>query len=81
MIDLILNDKVVNLRAWQLYLGNGIFTFAVGITLMLIASLFNMFGLNNGAINNILKAAGTISGARVPHQEQAVSGFRQRRMS
>ena len=67
MIDLILNDKVVNLRAWQLYLGNGIFTFAVGLILLIVAKLIGMTGIHSDTLNRILGAAGKISQARDPN--------------
>ena len=66
MIDLILNDKVVNLKAWQLYLGNGIFTFAVGLILLIIAKLFNMTGIQSDTINRLLSATGRVTNARDP---------------
>jgi hypothetical protein len=67
MLDLILNDKVVNLRAWQLYLGNGIFTFAVGLVLLIIAKLLGTTGIHSETLNKLLSATGRITHARDPH--------------
>ena len=68
MIDLILNDKVVNLKAWQLYLGNGIFTFAVGLVLLIIAKILGMTGIHSDTLNKVLSATGRVTQARDPHQ-------------
>ena len=58
---LIFTEKVVNLRAWQLYLGNGIWTLLVGLVLMILGKLFGMAGINSGDLHNILSKAGAVA--------------------
>lgn len=81
---LYLTDKVVNLRAWQLYLGNAIYTFLAGFVLLILARLLGFFGLDSSAVNNILGKVGQISGAKyhqgVQSQENAVQGQNQEHM-
>lgn len=62
MLDsLIFTEKVVNLRAWQLYLGNGIWTLFVGLVLLLLGKLFGVLGINNSQITGLLQKAGAVA--------------------
>ena len=65
-------EKVVNLEAWQLYLGNAFWTLFVGLVLLIIAKVLGMVGLESEAVDNLLSKAGQISGARNP---QIVTGW------
>jgi hypothetical protein len=58
---LIFTEKVVNLKAWQLYLGNGIWTLSVGIVLILISKILGLFGLNNETTNKLLSMTAKVS--------------------
>lgn len=62
MWTLFLTDKVVNLRAWQLYLGNSIYTFLVGFIIIIISSLFGAFGGHNRKIDQLLDKVGYLAG-------------------
>jgi len=43
---LFLTDKVVNLKAWQFYLGNSIFTFLVGLILVVLSKILGIFNVS-----------------------------------
>ena len=60
------NDKVVNLKAWQLYLGNAFWTLFIGLLLLVIAKVLGMVGLESEAVDNLLSKAGQITQARNP---------------
>ena len=60
---LYLNDKVVNLRAWQLYLGNAVYTFLAGLVLLILARILGFFGLDTSEMNNLIGKVGQLSGA------------------
>ena len=62
MLSLFLTDKVVNLRAWELYLGNSIYTFLVGIIIIILSKLFGLFGGHNKKIDKILDTVGSVAG-------------------
>ena len=64
---LFFTEKVVNLKAWQLYLGNAFWTLFVGLILLILAKVLGIFGLDSNAITNILHRAGQISHARSPN--------------
>ena len=59
-------ERVVELKAWQLYLGNAFWTLFVGIVLMVVAKILGVIGLESEAVASILHRVGVISGARSP---------------
>lgn len=59
-------ERVVELKAWQLYLGNAFWTLFVGIVLMVIAKVLGVIGLESEAVATILQRVGVVSGARSP---------------
>lgn len=59
---LFLTDKVVNLRAWELYLGNSIYTFLVGLIILIVSSLFGLFSGHNKKIDSLVDKIGLIAG-------------------
>ena len=59
-------ERVVELKAWQLYLGNAFWTLFVGLILLVIAKVLGLFGLDNNAVDNLLDRAGQIAEARNP---------------
>ena len=60
------DDRVVNLKAWQLYLGNSFFTLFVGIVLLVLAKFLGLLGLENRSVDELLAKAGEIAQARNP---------------
>ncbi len=59
-------EKVVNLKAWQLYLGNAFWTLFVGIVVLLIAKLLGFIGLESHIVDDLLSKSGQIAEARNP---------------
>ena len=59
-------ERVVELKAWQLYLGNAFWTLFVGLILLVVAKVLGLFGLDNNAVDNLLDRAGQIAEARNP---------------
>ncbi len=68
-------DNVIDLKAWQLYLGNAFWTLFVGLFLMILAKLLGLVGLDNSGLNQLVQKAGSIAHARDPnlllHWQQA----------
>ena len=58
------DQKVTNLRAWELYLGNALWTFFIGILLVISIKLLDIFGLNNTGLGELVQRTGTVIGAR-----------------
>ena len=58
------DQKVVNLKAWELYLGNALWTFFIGLVLILTIKVLDVFGLENSALYDIAQKAGQVMGAR-----------------
>ena len=70
MVDLLIfTEKVVNLKAWQLYLGNGIWTLAIGIVLIIISKLLGLFGLNNDTTNKLLSMTAKVATGGNQHKQ------------
>jgi hypothetical protein len=70
MLDLFFTEKVVKLKAWQLYLGNGIWTFLVGLVLLIVAKILGMTGIHSSTLTKLLSTAGSIStGQNYPHHQ------------
>ena len=59
-------QKVVELKAWELYLGNAFWTLFVGILLMIIAKVLGLVGLDTASVDNILNRAGRFTHAGHP---------------
>jgi len=59
-------QRVVELKAWQLYLGNAFWTLFVGLLLLMIANVLGIIVLENDVVNNLLKKTGHITEARNP---------------
>lgn len=59
-------ERVVELKAWQLYLGNAFWTLFVGLILLVIAKVLGLFGIDNSAVDGLLAKAGQIAEARNP---------------
>lgn len=60
-------EKVTDLKAWQLYLGNAFWTLFVGLLLLIIAKVLGLVGLETDAIDNLLHRVGGIAEARNPN--------------
>lgn len=60
------DSPVKDLKAWQLYLGNAFWTLFVGLLLLLIGKILGLFGLDHGAVSQILSKVGTVAQARSP---------------
>lgn len=81
MLDtLIFTEKVVNLRAWQLYLGNGIWTLFICLVLMLLGKLFGLLGINSGQVTDLLHKAGAVATDKnangVLHNRESYQNYR-----
>ncbi len=59
-------EKVVNLKAWELYLGNAFWTFFVGLVLIVIAKLLGLVGIQSSTVGSILDTTGQITHAENP---------------
>ncbi len=59
-------ERVVELKAWQLYLGNAFWTLFVGLILLVLAKILGVFGLDTSQINNLLTRTGQITDSRNP---------------
>ena len=59
-------EPVVNLKAWQLYLGNSFFTFFVGLILIIITRLLGFIGLHSEVVNTLLHKVGRFTHAASP---------------
>ena len=60
-------ENVIDLKAWQLYLGNAFWTLFVGLFLLVLAKLLGLVGLDHSALDTLLHKAGTIAHARDPN--------------
>lgn len=60
------NENVIDLKAWQLYLGNAFWTLFVGLFLLILAKLLGLVGLDNATMDLLFHKAGSISHARDP---------------
>ena len=58
------DQKVTNLKAWELYLGNALWTFFIGIILVLVIKLLDIFGLEKTPLGDIIHRTGEVIGAR-----------------
>lgn len=58
------DQKVTNLRAWELYLGNALWTFFIGILLVVAVKLLDVFGLQKTGLGEIMHRTGEVIGAR-----------------
>lgn len=58
------DQKVTNLKAWELYLGNALWTFFIGILLVLAIKVLDIFGLEKSNLGEILEKTGQVIGAR-----------------
>ena len=61
-------EDVIQLKAWQLYLGNAFWTLFVGIVLMLIAKVLGMVGVHSDALESILNQTGHLTNADSTNQ-------------
>jgi hypothetical protein len=61
------NENVIDLKAWQLYLGNAFWTLFVGLFLLILAKLLGLVGLDNATMDLLMHKAGSISHARDPN--------------
>lgn len=59
-------ERVVELKAWQLYLGNAFWTLFVGLILLVLAKILGVFGLDTSQVNNLLTRTGQITDSRSP---------------
>ena len=59
-------ENVIDLKAWQLYLGNAFWTLFVGIILMVIAKVLGVIGLETEAVSGLLNRVSNITQARGP---------------
>ncbi len=71
-------ERVVELKAWQLYLGNAFWTLFVGLILLILGKVLGVFGLDTSQITNLLSRTGQIVDARSP---EPVTGLFQRQSS
>ena len=60
-------ENVIDLKAWQLYLGNAFWTLFVGLFLLVLAKLLGLVGLDNSALDMLVHKAGSIAHARDPN--------------
>lgn len=58
------DQKVTNLKAWELYLGNALWTFFIGIILVLTIKVLDIFGLEKTGLGEIVQKTGEVMGAR-----------------
>ena len=58
------DQKVVNLKAWELYLGNALWTFFIGLVLVLTIKVLDVFGLEKTGLGELAQKAGQVMGAR-----------------
>ena len=74
-------ENVVDLKAWQLYLGNAFWTLFVGIILMVVAKVLGVIGLETEAVSGLLNRVSDITHARGPqvltggHPSQTAEAF------
>ena len=61
-------EDVIQLKAWQLYLGNAFWTLFVGIVLLLLVKLLGLVGIQSDALRNIISETGNLTGASTPSQ-------------
>lgn len=59
-------ERVVELKAWQLYLGNAFWSLFVGLLLLVIAKVLGLIGFNSTLVDDILSKTGHITHARNP---------------
>ena len=68
------DQKVTNLRAWELYLGNALWTFFIGILLVLAVKLLDIFGLEKTGLGEIVNKTGEVIGARADVANDILDG-------
>lgn len=68
------DQKVTNLRAWELYLGNALWTFFIGILLVLAVKLLDVFGLEKTGLGEIVNKTGEVIGARADVANDILDG-------
>ena len=61
-------EDVIQLKAWQLYLGNGFWTLFVGLVLMIIAKILGMAGIDSHTVRNLLNETRVFTHAQSPQQ-------------
>ena len=59
-------EKVVDLKAWELYIGNAFWTLFVGIILIVFVKVLDLLGLENKTVDHIAHDIGSITYARDP---------------
>lgn len=57
---LYLDKKVKDMKAWQLYLGNAIFTLLVSIFMVIIVRVLKIFHINNSTLGEVVKTTGNV---------------------
>ena len=61
-------EDVIQLKAWQLYLGNAFWTLFVGILLCLVVKMLGLAGIHSDALRNIIHETRNFTGAQTPEQ-------------
>lgn len=68
------DQKVTNLRAWELYLGNALWTFFIGILLVIAVKLLDIFGLDKTGLGELVNKTGEVIGARADIANDILDG-------
>ena len=59
-------ERVIELKAWQLYLGNAFWTLFIGIIILVIAKVLGIIGLESETTHALLQRFGRITASRDP---------------
>jgi hypothetical protein len=60
-------ENVIDLKAWQLYLGNAFWTLFIGLFLLVLAKLLGLVGLDHSVLGTLVQKASSITHARDPN--------------
>ncbi len=61
-------EDVIQLKAWQLYLGNAFWTLFVGLVLLIIVKVLGLVGIQSDTLRNIIHETRHLTGAENPEQ-------------